>query len=147
MPPLHRLPPANCDTRWAWTSRIYRDRHPRAVHAIAVGATVAAHLGFLIYLPSGGFLALRWRRSRWLHAAAVGWGLAVVYLDVPCPLTALEDKARAKAGMAALPEGGFVSHYVDGLVYPAGATGRAQQAAFVAAAVSWLWLAVSARRR
>lgn len=115
--------------------------------AIAVGATAAAHFGFLIYVPSGGFLALRWRRSRWLHAAAVGWGLAVVFLDVPCPLTVLEDKARANAGMATLPEGGFVSHYVDGLCYPTGATNRAQQAAFVAAAVSWLLLAVCERRR
>ena len=119
----------------------------RWIPAVAVGATVAAHLGFLIYLPSGGFLALRWRRSRWLHAAAVGWGLAVVYLDVPCPLTVLEDKVRAKAGMAALPTGGFVGHYVEGLAYPAGATGRAQQTAFAAAAISWLTLAISARRR
>ena len=115
--------------------------------AICVGAAVAAHLGFLIYVPSGGFLALRWRRTRWLHAVAVGWGLSVVLLDVPCPLTILEDKAREKAGMTTLTEGGFVAHYVDGLCYPAGATSRAQQAAFAAAAVSWLLLTVCARRR
>ena len=115
--------------------------------AIVVGATVAAHLGFLIYVPSGGFLALRWPRSRWLHALAVGWGLSVVLLDAPCPLTRLEDKARAQAGMAPLSEGGFVAHYVDGLCYPTGATNRAQQAAFAAAAVSWLMLMVCARRR
>ncbi|MGD9622618.1 DUF2784 domain-containing protein [Mycolicibacterium sp.] len=115
--------------------------------SFSVAAAVAAHLGFLIYLPSGGFLALRWRRSRWLHAVAVGWGLAVVFLKVPCPLTALEERARARAGMAALPAEGFVAHYVDGRCYPPGATSRAQQAAFTAAGVSWLLLILNARRR
>lgn len=115
--------------------------------ALAVGAAVAAHLGFLIYVPSGGFLALRWPRSRWFHMAAVGWGLAVVLLDVRCPLTIVEDKARANAGMPVLPEDGFVAHYVDGRCYPTGATSRAQQAAFAAAAVSWLLLAFRSEGR
>ncbi|MEA2202911.1 MAG: hypothetical protein QOI89_3619, partial [Solirubrobacteraceae bacterium] len=28
-----------------------------------VALTVGAHFGYLLYLPSGGFLALRWPRS------------------------------------------------------------------------------------
>jgi hypothetical protein len=37
----------------------------------AVVLTVGAHLAYLIYLPSGGFLALRWPRSMALHIPVV----------------------------------------------------------------------------
>lgn len=100
--------------------------------------TVAAHFAYLVYVPSGGFLALRWPRTIWLHLAAVCWGVAVVALRLPCPLTSLEDWARTRAGMKPLPATGFIGRYVAGVVYPPRRTGCAQALAFFAAAVSWI---------
>ena len=117
----------------------------RAYSAVVV-ATVTAHFAYLAYLPSGGFLALRWRRSFWLHLPTVCWGIGVVAMRFPCPLTWLENWARARAGMDPLPEDGFVGRYVAGAVYPANRTGTAQALAFVAAAVSWITLALRAGR-
>ncbi len=116
----------------------------KKAHFAVVIVSVGAHFAYLIYLPSGGFLALRWPRTIWLHLASVCWGVVVVTLPVPCPLTSLEDWARARAGMRPLPSTGFVDRYVEGVLYPPGRTGAAQALAFVAAAISWVTLA---RRR
>lgn len=107
-------------------------------YAAVVAVTAGAHLGYLIYLPSGGFLALRWPRTRRLHLAAVCWGAGVAALGWSCPLTSLERWARARAGMDALPEAGFIDRYVDGVCYPAGRTRTAQALAFAAVAASWV---------
>ncbi len=103
--------------------------------------TVGAHFGYLLYLPSGGFLALRWPRSILLHVPAVGWGICVVACGLPCPLTRLEEWARARAEMNPLPVAGFTERYVAGVFYPSHATRIAQALAFAAAAVSWVMLA------
>ncbi|OBA80286.1 hypothetical protein A9W99_17655 [Mycobacterium sp. 1164966.3] len=109
-----------------------------------MAATVCAHIAYLIYVPSGGFLALRWPRTLVLHVPAVVWGIAVVGLHLPCPLTQLEEWARARANLNPLPQSGFVDGYLAGRLVPPGRTGAAQAMAFVAAAVSW---AVFAARR
>ncbi|BBZ38346.1 DUF2784 domain-containing protein [Mycobacterium conspicuum] len=106
-----------------------------------VAFSVCAHFAYLAYVPIGGFLALRWRRTTWLHVASVCWGVLVVALPVPCPLTTLEDWARARAGLAPLPATGFIDRYVAGVLYPAGRTGLAQAFAFGAALASWVALA------
>ncbi len=113
----------------------------KKAHFAVVIASVGAHFAYLIYLPSGGFLALRWPRTIWLHLASVCWGVVVVTLPVPCPLTSLEEWARARAGMRPLPSTGFVDRYVEGVLYPPGRTGVAQALAFSAAAISWVALA------
>ncbi len=102
-----------------------------------VWLAVAAHFAFLIYLPSGGFLALRWPRTIWLHFAVVSWGVGSVVLHFWCPLTALEQWARPRAGMGPLGSAGFIDHYITGVLYPSGGTGYAQAAAFAAVLVSW----------
>jgi uncharacterized membrane protein YhhN len=56
----------------------------------AVILTVGAHIAYLVYLPSGGFLALRWPRSMALHIPVVLWGVGVVAFGLPCPLAELE---------------------------------------------------------
>jgi Protein of Unknown function (DUF2784) len=112
----------------------------KAHFAVVIGS-VGAHFAYLFYVPSGGFLALRWPRTIWLHLASVSWGVVVVTLPLPCPLTSLEGWARARAGMKPLPNTGFVDRYVAGVLYPAGRTGTAQALAFTAAAISWIALA------
>ena len=113
----------------------------KKAHFAGVILTVGVHFAYLIYVPTGGFLALRWPRTFWLHLASISWGVAVVALPLPCPLTSLEDWARARAGMSPLPRTGFIDRYVAGVVYPSGRTGTAQALAFTAAAVSWFALA------
>lgn len=111
-----------------------------------VWLAVAAHFVFLAYLPTGGFLALRWRRSVWLHVLAVLWGTASVVLRFDCPLTSIEQWARRRAGLPPLPESGFIAHYVTGVFYPAGGTGYAQAVVLTAVAVSWAVFAFTRSR-
>ncbi|EUA44505.1 hypothetical protein I552_4278 [Mycobacterium xenopi 3993] len=35
--------------------------------------TAITHVAFICYVVVGGFIALRWRRTLWLHIAAVLW--------------------------------------------------------------------------
>ncbi len=118
----------------------------KALCTALVWVVVAAHFAFLIYLPSGGFLALRWRRSIWLHVPVVLWGIGSVVLHFWCPLTALEQWARPRAGMAPLGSAGFIDHYITGVMYPSGGTGYAQAAAFLAVVTSWIAYAVTSGR-
>ncbi len=118
----------------------------RPVYVALVLLVAAAHFAFLVYLPTGGFLALRWRRSIWLHLPAVMWGTASVTVGLWCPLTALEQWARPRAGMAPLSSAGFIDHYITGAIYPADATRYVQAAVFLAVLVSWLGFALTARR-
>lgn len=115
----------------------------RRPYVAVVAATVGAHLAYLLYVPSGGFLALRWPRTIVLHVPAVAWGVAVVVLRLRCPSTSVESWARRRAQMDPLPTSGFIDRYVTGYFVPPGRIGAAQALAFSAAAVSW---AVFARR-
>ncbi|HKI41725.1 MAG: DUF2784 domain-containing protein [Mycobacterium sp.] len=116
----------------------------KKLYSATVVAAVVTHFAYLLYLPVGGFLALRWPRTMVLHVPTVAWGVAVVKSELPCPLTSLESWARHRAEMEPLPTTGFIDRYVAGVLYPTGRTGPAQALAFVAAAVSWGALA---RRR
>lgn len=107
-----------------------------------VWLVAAAHFAFLIYLPVGGFLALRWRRTIWLHVAAVAWAAGSVLLHVSCPLTGIERLAREHAGMAALGPAGFIDHYFS----DAGAH-VAQAAALAVVVVSWIGYAMTGHLR
>lgn len=105
------------------------------------------HFAYLLYVPCGGLLALRWPRTLLAHVAAVAWGVAVVTLRLPCPLTMLEDWARHRAALDPLPPAGFIDRYVEGQWVPPGRVGAAQAAAFAAAATSWGVLAARRRAR
>jgi len=119
----------------------------KALYTLVVWLVVAAHFVFLIYLPSGGFLALRWRRTIWLHVPVVLWGIGSVALHFWCPLTVLEQWARPRAGLPPLGSAGFIDHYITGVMYPTGGTGYAQGAAFSAVLVSWIAYVVTARHQ
>lgn len=107
------------------------------MYAIVVGLTVALHLAFIAYVVFGGFVALRWRRTMWLHAPSVIWGIAIATNQVDCPLTWVERWARRHAGMAPLPPDGFIAHYLTGTVYPVGWLVGVQLASFALVAASW----------
>ncbi|HWT47945.1 MAG TPA: DUF2784 family protein, partial [Mycobacterium sp.] len=41
------------------------------MYETVLGLIVAVHFAFIGYVVTGGFLALRWRRTMWLHVPAV----------------------------------------------------------------------------
>lgn len=105
-----------------------------------------AHFGFLVYVALGGFLA--WRRPRWLvpHGLAVLWGALTVTVGLVCPLTAVENWARRRAGDEGLPRG-FIDTYLTDVVYPGQYQLAAQLLVAGLVAVSWLGLPLWRRQR
>src|SRR5439155_1050986 len=92
----------------AWASMLYR---------WVADAVVVAHFGFLVFLAIGSLLAWRWPRLVWLHLPCVAWGLLSITVGVDCPLTPLEKHFRVLAGEHGYA-GGFVDHYIEGVIYP-----------------------------
>ncbi len=84
-----------------------------------VGADVVmvTHLCFVVFVVVGGALALRWRRAMWIHLATALYGVTILVVGFTCPLTPIEKALRARAGQAGY-DGGFVEHYVVGVLYP-----------------------------
>lgn len=100
------------------------------MYETVVVSTVVMHFAFIAYVLAGGFLALRWRRTMWLHVPAVIWGIGIAAKRVDCPLTWVERWARTKAAMTPLSPDGFVAHYITGVIYPAGWVAAAQLVMF-----------------
>ncbi|MCP4897258.1 MAG: DUF2784 domain-containing protein [bacterium] len=86
---------------------------------VAADVLVLAHLGFILFVICGGFLALRWRWIVWLHLPCAAWGALIEFAGWICPLTPLENRLRIAAGSSGY-ESGFIDHYVMPLIYPAG---------------------------
>jgi Protein of Unknown function (DUF2784) len=84
-------------------------------YGLLADLTVAAHFGFVAFVPLGGFLALRHPRVLLAHVPAVGWAAGIVLIGWPCPLTSLERYFREHAGRAAHEEG-FIGTYLTGVV-------------------------------
>ena len=115
------------------------------VYAIVVAVTAAVHFAFVGYGVLGGFLALRWPRTIWLHVPVVIWCVAIEVVDFICPLTELERWARARAGMAPLPSSGFIDYYITGVWYPARDENLVLGVVLVLVVSSWILFARRAR--
>lgn len=116
------------------------------MYEMVVALAVAVHFAFIAYLVVGGFVAVRWPRTIWLHVPAVLWGVAITTAHLDCPLTGVERWGRAKAGMPALPPQGFIAHYITGVLYPASWAGAVQIAVFAVVVASWALYGWRARR-
>lgn len=86
---------------------------------------VLLHLAFIVFVISGGLLAVKWSWIPWLHLPALFWGILLELRGWVCPLTPLENWLRQTSGGAGYPEG-FVEHYVLPVVYPADLTATTQ---------------------
>jgi hypothetical protein len=82
---------------------------------------LVVHLTFVLFVVLGGLLVLRWPRAAWLHIPAAVWGVLIEYTGWICPLTPFENSFRARGGEAGYT-GGFIEHYIQPLLYPAGLT-------------------------
>ena len=86
---------------------------------------VLIHFAFILFVLFGGFLVL-WRRwLAWLHLPAAVWGVLVEFNGWICPLTPWEQALRIQAGEKGY-SGGFIEHYLEAVIYPAGLTPEIQ---------------------
>jgi Protein of Unknown function (DUF2784) len=88
-------------------------------------AVLVLHFAFIAFVVAGGIAVLRWPRLAWLHVPAAVWGALIEFAGWICPLTPLENSLRERGGEAGYG-GGFIDHYITGLIYPHGLT-RTQQ--------------------
>jgi len=86
---------------------------------------LALHLVFVLFVVLGGLLVLKWPRIAWLHIPAAIWGVLIEFTGWICPLTPLENSLRTRGGEAGY-SGGFIEHYIQPLLYPAGLTRSTQ---------------------
>lgn len=94
-------------------------------HRALADVLLVLHGLFILFVLAGGALVWRWPRLAWLHLPAVAWAAWVAWAGWICPLTPLENALRRAAGQAGYA-GGFVEHYLLGMIYPEGLTRGAQ---------------------
>ena len=117
------------------------------MNTVGVGlatGVVGLHYAYLAYLIAGGFLAWRWPKSIPAHVLAAAWAVLIVVTKVPCPLTALQNTLRERAGQQPLG-GSFIDTYVRGTLFPADRVGLVQALVSVVVLASWVGFAVVAR--
>lgn len=113
-------------------------------YSLLADAVLLAHAAFVAFVVLGGLLVLRWPRLAWIHVPVVAWGAGIEFAGGICPLTPLENHLRALAHEQGYA-GGFVEHYVFGLLYPEGLTRELQIVlglgvlALNGAVYAWLW--------
>lgn len=90
-------------------------------YRIASAAVALSHLIFVLVVIFGGLAVLRWPRLAWVHLPVAAWGALVELGHFKCPLTAVENALRQRAGLAGYSEG-FLEHYIFSVVYPDGLT-------------------------
>jgi hypothetical protein len=104
------------------------------------------HGTFLLFFLIGGFLAWKWPKLIWVHLGIVVWNLTIVILDFDCPLTGSEKYFRREGGEAVY-QGGYINHYLDGTIWPEGATPTAEKVGFLLVIASYIGYFVARRRR
>lgn len=87
------------------------------LYSILAHSIMVLHFAFTIFVAIGALLAWRWPVLVRLHLPAVGWAFVTVVLGFPCPLTPLEKNLRRLAGDQGYL-GGFIDHYIEGVIYP-----------------------------
>jgi hypothetical protein len=102
------------------------------MYAVLADLVLVAHVAFVLFVVSGGMLALKWRRAAWVHVPAAAWGVAIEVAGWICPLTPLEHRLRELAGEAPC-RGDFIARYLLPVIYPEGLTREIQIALGLAA--------------
>jgi hypothetical protein len=95
------------------------------IYRLLADLVLVLHLAFVLFVVLGGLVVLRWPRLAWPHIPAAIWGVLVEYIGWICPLTPLENSLRTRGGQAGY-SGGFIQHYIQPVLYPAGLTRSTQ---------------------
>jgi Protein of Unknown function (DUF2784) len=100
----------------------------------------------LLFFVVGPFLAWRWPRLIWFNLAIVAWNLVIVLVDFGCPVTATEKFFRRQGGESVY-QGGYIEHYLDGWLWPEGATPVAEKVCFALVLIGYTGFFVVRHRR
>jgi Protein of Unknown function (DUF2784) len=119
---------------------------PLVLYRLGADVVMIVHFAFIAFVAVGGVLAWRWPRVVLLHVPVVLWSAAIVTVGFTCPLTPLEQYFRRRAGESAY-DGGFIDHYLEGVIYPGRFTALAQLLVAAAISVGYGGLVVRHRRR
>ncbi len=92
-----------------------------AMYGLLAELVVLLQFAFVLFVVAGGVLALRWRKTAWIHVPAVVWGVTIELTGWICPLTPLENYFRQRGGSSTYDES-FVVHYLEPVLYPEGLT-------------------------
>ena len=106
------------------------------LYRLMADLVVVTHVAFLVFVGGGSLLARRRPWVAWLHVSSLTWAVASITIGIPCPLTALEKLFRRLADEGAYG-GGFVDHYIEGVVYPASLTPLLHAMAFIAIVIGY----------
>jgi hypothetical protein len=103
------------------------------------------HGALLLFFAIGAFLAWRWPKLIWVHLGIVVWNLVIVLVDFGCPVTATEKFFRREGGESVYA-GGYIQHYLNGRLWPDGATPVAEKVGFVLVVIGYAGFFVVRRR-
>lgn len=115
------------------------------IYRLLADGMMILHGAFLLFFVIGGFLAWKWRRVIWAHLAVGLWNITIVLLDFECPVTGVEKHWMRKGGEEPYA-GGYIKHYLDGTIWPAGYTWLAEIIGFALLVISYLGLYFVSRR-
>lgn len=79
------------------------------------------HAAFVLWVVAGGMAVHARPVLALAHLPAAAWGVWIQWSGGLCPLTPLENALRHRAGEGGYT-GGFIEHYLEPLLYPAGLT-------------------------
>ncbi|MEU4391040.1 DUF2784 domain-containing protein [Kribbella sp. NPDC023855] len=109
------------------------------IYRLLADGMMILHGAFLLFFVIGGFLAWKWRRVIWAHLAVGLWNITIVLLDFECPVTGVEKHWMRKGGEEPYA-GGYIKHYLDGTIWPAGYTWLAEIVGFALLVISYIGL-------
>jgi uncharacterized protein DUF2784 len=97
---------------------------------------------FVLFTVLGGFIAwlLPWVLVP--HVAPALWGGRMLAWRRRCPVSVAENWGRTHSGRPQLHERGFLAHYFEGRLYPAGWTRRIEILTSSLVLGSWLGFAI-----
>jgi hypothetical protein len=84
---------------------------------ILADALMLLHLLWVIFNVTGFFLALRWPILGKIHVTTLGISVLFALTLGYCPITQLEWKLRSSANPIQPEQGGFISNYIEKLIY------------------------------
>jgi hypothetical protein len=89
-----------------------------SIYGILATAVLVLHLAFIGWVIFGWLAARKQAWLRGLHLASLLYGVFIEVAPWPCPLTLIENRFEALAGITPY-RGPFLLHYLDATVYPA----------------------------
>jgi hypothetical protein len=104
---------------------------------VAADVVVVIHFAFVVFVVTGGVLALRWPKLLWFHVPAVLYSVWIIAFSITCPLTPLERDLRERGGGDRYDES-FIERYVEGVLYPGDMLREAQVVAALVVVASWI---------